>query len=106
MREALQAAGFRLLMGQAREKGLMVFSHQSAGAVADECADIKSVILLSSPEDVMLLDANVLFVCLVFVLFCFLGFESSTSQKLGKLLYHWCIFQADHQLKILQELGM
>lgn len=97
MREALQVAGFRLLMGQAREKGLMVFSHQSAGAVADECADIiKSVILLSSPEDVMLLDAKVLFVCLVFVLFCFLGFESSTSQKLGKLLYHWCISQAYH----------
>lgn len=34
-REALQAAGFLLLMGQAREKDLTVFSHQSAGAVAD-----------------------------------------------------------------------
>lgn len=51
MREALQAAGFLLLMGRAREKGLTVFSYQSAGAMADECADIKSVILLYSPEE-------------------------------------------------------
>lgn len=28
----------------------------------------------------MLLDAKVLFACLVFVLFCFLGFEFSTSE--------------------------